>query len=114
MFEEDSWLSNFDDSWSEILDILSKRGYKLTSNGILLSKKIYEQTGLLVYPIICRTYASRNMLKQGAFSWTMYQKNGKEVGSIDTVRFCLLKSVSFSVDTSWGDIEIYAERKEKS
>ena len=95
--------------WSEIKNLADRKHLKITKNSILLSQKILEQTGILVYPIIFRTYASQNMLKQGAFSWTMYKKNMQEVGSIDTVKTCLKKNNKLFVDTSWKDVEIIAE-----
>lgn len=110
---ENSWLNSFDEvEWKEVIDYLKLKGQKVTNNSILLSKKIYEQTGIMVYPIVFRTYASAGMLANGAFSWTMYQKNGKEVGSIDTVKTCLRKDKKLVVDTSWKDIEIFAEDAE--
>ena len=42
----------------------------------------------------------------------MYQKNMKEIGSIDTVKTCLRKDKKLVVDTSWKDIEIFAEDAE--
>ena len=95
--------------WLEIKNLVDRKHLKMTKNSILLSQKILEQTGILVYPVIFRTYASQNMLKQCAFSWTMYKKNMQEVGSIDTVKTCLKKSNRLFVDTSWKDIEIIAE-----
>ena len=97
------------DEWDNIKEIVERKKLKITINAVKLSRKIYEETGLLVYPVIFRTYASRNMLMAGAFSWTMYQKNEKEVGSIDTVSTCLKKNKQLVVDTSWKDIEIFAE-----
>lgn len=106
----DEWLNSFDEKeWKEVIDFARLKGLKITNNSILLSKKIFEQTDILVYPIIFRTYASRGMLANGAFSWTMYKKNMQEIGSIDTVKTCLNKSKKLVVSTSWKDIEIFAE-----
>lgn len=107
---ENTWFNSFDEKeWREVIDFLKLKGQKVTKNSILLSQKIYEETGILVYPIIYRTYASRGMLANGAFSWTMYKQNMQEVGSIDTVKTCLNKSKKLVVSTSWKDIEIFAE-----
>ena len=108
--KKDIWLDSFDEKeWKEVIDFAHKKGLKVTNNSILLSKKIYEQVGILVYPILFRTYASRGMLANGAFTWTMYKRNMQEVGSIDTVKVCLRKDKKLVVDMSWKDIEIFAE-----
>lgn len=99
--------------WNSVKETVERKNLKITVNAIKLSKKIYEETDLLVYPVIFRTYASRGMLMSGAFSWVMYQKNEKEVGSIDTVSTCLKKNKKLVVDTSWKDIEIIAEDVEE-
>ena len=95
--------------WFEIKELVNNKHLKMSKNAILLSKKIFEHTGILVYPVIFRTYASRGMLANGAFSWTMYKQNMQEVGSIDTVKVCLRKDKKLFVDTSWKDVEIFAE-----
>jgi len=104
------FINQFESSeWSEIKNLADRKHLKITKNSTLLSKKIYEQIGFLVYPVIFRTYAGHRLLSSGAFSWTMYQKNGKEIGSIETVKTCLRKDKILVISTTWKDFEIFAE-----
>jgi hypothetical protein len=66
---------------------------KITDLSLKLADRIEKLTGFAVEPIIRRTYAGRNMLDGGSWSWYMRvdPKHAGErayVGSMDTATAC--------------------------
>lgn len=108
------WVNSFDlEEWKEVIEFIDNKGLKITTNSIKLSQKIFEETGYKVFPVVYRTYAGRNLLMGGAFSWTMFLRNRNTVGSCYTVKDCLHKENKLFVDKSWKDIELIPENRSK-
>ena len=107
----DDFLNSFNlDRLNYCIFRADQKELNITKNSLRLSKKIYNELGLKVFPIIFRTYAGRNLKSGGAFVWMMYLEDGREVGSISKVSDFFKKDVELYVDTNWNDIEIGVDK----
>ena len=107
----DEYLNSFNlERLKDCIYRADQKELNITKNSLRLSKKIYNELGLKVFPIIFRTYAGRNLKRGGAFVWMMYLEDGREVGSISKVSDFFKKDVELYVDTNWNDIEIGVDK----
>lgn len=75
--------------------------YKITSNSIKLTVKIYENTGVTTFPYIERIAQKGWSISDGTFSWGTYMLNeypAKMIYSCDRVNKCLLKKNKLEYD----------------
>jgi hypothetical protein len=92
----------------------------MSKNLLLIQQKLLEQRKWLANTeTFQRTYAGRNLLKGGAFSWTMkctdLNRNNREicVGSCYPLRCFAKSNIRIDVYTGWDDIELIPQEIEK-
>ena len=109
------------ENWSDVIDFLyrehvafGKKRTVISSMGIKLSRKLLDELGIDVFPIVMRTYAKRILKGEGAFVWTMLEPCMifENVGGCWQASNYVKKGVKLSCSTSWEDNEIFFDERD--
>ena len=100
-YDTEEWLSVLDFIFTlnqnRRYGIVHPSPFKISPRTINLAKKIEQDLGIYVFPVIFRNYPGRHQRSAGAWNFYMFTSRLLSIGTCDTIQMLLRKNVKLEI-----------------